>query len=348
MNAVHTTFNVLQGISAKLNKNVAYISEDTPERSKYYEWMPTRSLRQVCYQVLKAADMAWSLLKAGKVDLIFIFEHKPWYSYLLYAVCLLKGKPVFFIVHGLQQTHRNSLFHKLGFHTILFLEKHFDFWPIHLEISDQLVPDITRFTKSIVIPHPLSKGVRFATKPVDGVINVGIVGMIRPDKPIQPLIDVLKCLHNRTDIKVAIGTAKVSLPDGFLKDNPFPIHDTTSAHDYNKFIESTHIIISNFDKDQFYFRPSGIINDSLAGGCVVIAPNFPVFVAQTSIPTVAGYTYDDVAEIPALIELAKARVKGKNVRFDQWIDYRQTDRIVNGISEQISLALGHQSPPNPD
>jgi hypothetical protein len=342
MNAAHTTFNVLQEISVKLNKNVAYISEDTPERSKYYSWMPTRAIRQICYQLLKAFDMAWELFRTKKVELIFIFEHKPWYSYLLYMVCILKGKPVFFIVHGLQQTHHNSLFHKLGFNILLFLEKYFNFWPIHLEISDQHITNIIRFTKSIVIPHPLSQDVHFATKQINKIIKVGIVGMIRPDKPIQPLIDILKIYQSRADIQVFIGTAKFSLPDTLLKNNIFPIHDTTSAYDYNKFIESMHIIINNFDKDQFYFRPSGIINDSLAGGCVVIAPNFPVFAAQISTPVEVGYTYNNIREIPTLVDSAIIRIKEANIRFDQWIDYRQTDRIIDSISKQISLVLKRQ------
>ena len=344
MDSIHKNFNVLKALSKKLNKRIAYISEDTPDRSKLYGWLPFSALRQICYQVIKSIDMAWALTKAGNVDLVLIFEHKPWFSYILYIVCIIKRKPVFFIVHGIQQTCNNTFFHKLGFHTILFIEKHFAFWPIHIEVSDKEVTGIKKFTKSIVIPHPLPKQKSTTTKPVPTIISIGILGMIRPDKPIQPIIDIMRMFQGHDDIQVVIGTAGFSLPDGLLKNNSFPIHDTTSSADYINFIKSQHIIVNNFEKEQFYFRPSGIINDSLSGSCFVISPNFPVFSAQINIPVRVGSTYNNIAEIPILIKdaIAEIRQQGMQHRFDEWIDYRSPTKIITIIAEQISRELKYQ------
>jgi hypothetical protein len=333
MDAAHLTFNILKKIEGQINKKVLFVSELTPDRSNLYQWIPSRRLRQVCYQVIKAIDMSNAVKIDSECDLVFIFEHKPWYSYLLYFNCIILNKPVFFIVHGLQQTYHNSFFHRLGFSVLLYIEKKYKFFPIHLERTDKGIPGIKKFSKSIVIPHPLDKGIQINSKSEDR-IKIGILGIIREDKPILPLIDVLTKL-NRDDIEILIGTSPYSIPPDSHKNFPFRVVDTSTYEAYHDFINSTHIIINNFSVDQFYFRPSGIINDSISGGCYVIAPNYPVFKTQISTPVTVGELFDTLEDIPTIIERAIVRVQKKDSNFIEWRNYRSEEKLLNELSEKI-------------
>ena len=71
MNSVHTNFNVLLELPNYLGKKILFISEVTPNREKLYNWIPSKGLRQLGYQGIKAIDMAMEILKTKvKYDIV--------------------------------------------------------------------------------------------------------------------------------------------------------------------------------------------------------------------------------------------------------------------------------------
>jgi hypothetical protein len=343
MKSVHSNFDILLELPDYLGKKVLFISENTPDRKKIYNWIPTNGMKQLFYQGIKAFDMAWELIKKKEqYDIVIVFEHKPWYSLILYLVCAIKRKPTFFIVHGFQQTYRLSKLRTLGFKLLLFFEKRFDFYPIHLEKPDFDYDNCLKFYKSgifMLTPLPNESPVRLNKSFSKSVLRIGIVGIIRPDKPIMPII---KILENYTSdviaIEAFIGTPFWQVPDE-LKQSSIKLIDTTSSEQYNSFIQSLDIVINYYDKDNFYYRSSGVLNDAVSGGCFVIVPNYPLFKEQISNPVKVGETYENVDDIKNAIDKSIQYLTNNVVEFEKWREIRKKIIILNDLSRQILKVL---------
>lgn len=339
MNSVHSNFNILLDLPIYLGKKILFISEITPDRKKFYNWIPSKGLKQLFYQGIKAIDMALELIKTKEpYDIVIVFEHKPWYSILLYLVCAIKRKPTFFIVHGFQQTYRLSKLRTIGFKLLLFFEKRFDFYPIHLEKTDDDYDSCLKFYKSgifMLTPLPDYSRERLNKSLNNSVLRIGIVGMIRPDKPIMPIIKILENYSsNIAAIDTYIGTPFWQVPDE-LKKRSIKIIDTTTNEQYNSFIQSLDIVINYYDKEHFYYRSSGVLNDAVSGGCFVIVPNYPLFKEQISNPVKVGETYENVEDIKNAIDKSIEYLTNNVVEFEKWREIRSNEKILKDLSKQI-------------
>lgn len=343
MNSVHTNFNVLLELPNYLGKKILFISEVTPNREKLYNWIPSKGLRQLGYQGIKAIDMAMEILKTKvKYDIVIVFEHKPWYSILLYTVSAIKRKPTFFIVHGFQQTYKLSTLRTLGFKLFLFFEKRFDFYPIHLEKTDCDYENSLKFFKSgifMLTPLPEMSSKTLNKSYQSKVLKIGIVGMIRPDKPIMPIIKILENYTNDTVlIETFIGTPFWQVPDE-LKKRDINLIDTTSSIQYNSFIQSLDIVINYYNKEHFYYRSSGVLNDAVSGGCFVIVPDYPLFKEQISNPVKVGEVYDNLEGINKAIDMSIEYLTNNVVDFEKWCEFRSKEKILKDLSKQILEVL---------
>ena len=339
MKSVHPNFDILLELPEYLGKKVLFISEITPDRKKNYNWIPSKGIKQIIYQGIKAIDMAWQLLKTKEpYDIVIIFEHKPWYSILLYLVCAIKNKPTFFIIHGYQQTYRLSKIRTLGFKLFLFFEKRFEFYPIHLEKTDCDFDNCLKFNKSgifMLIPLPDPSSLRLNKSINNSVLKIGIVGMIRPDKPIMPIIKILENYSSSiVTIETYIGTPFWQVPSE-LKKGSIKLIDTTSEQQYTAFIQSLDIVINYYDKEHFYYRSSGVLNDAVWGGCFVIVPDYPVLKEQISNPVKVGETYENVEDIKNAIDKSIDYLTNNVVEFEEWRQIRTKERILKDLSKQI-------------
>lgn len=340
MKPAHRTFEVFMDLERVLGRSLTFVSEDTPFRYHYYRWFPSRWLRQVAYQLFKACDMAMAVLRAPRTVAIFIFEHKPQYSLPLYAACLLRNQPVFFFVHGIQQIGYRSPVHLAGLRLIQWIVRHFRFWPLHLELDDRVLPPRDRFARSIQLAHPLPRQSFAERAPLGGrKVRIGVVGMLRPDKPILPLIEQLsEFIQVQTDLELVVGTPFWQRsPD--LVERSFTLVDTTTPEQYAALLDSLDIVVTAFDRDSFYFRPSGVINDAVAAGCYVLAPHFPVFMSQLSTPCRVGRTYTDDTDLVAVLTEAVADLHEGAVDFNAWRKHRTSEKLLNELGSRISEVL---------
>ena len=352
MRSAHRNLDLFLSLGDRLGRGVVFISEETASRGKSYEWIPSRALRQIAFQLLTMWEMTREAWRSKRSDLVFVFEHKPWYAYPLYAVCLLRRQTVFFIVHGIQQTHGQSPFHRLGLQVLRTIEKHCDVWPIHLEISDREVQGVPRFTKSIVVPLPLPREApieRARIRP-GGPLRIGILGILRADKPVEPLLDILQaCAKAHPDVQLAFGSPKWQVPERLqqaLAGWGIEYADTDTPEQYNVFVHSLDIVVAWFERDSFYFRPSGILNDAIAGGCFVVAPDYPVLSVQMGVPACCGEPCSSLAELPQALERAIDQVLHAGdlaSRFDAWRAWRADERVMQTLCTGIQDALGQTS-----
>ncbi len=352
MRSAHRNLDLFLSLGDRLGRGVVFISEETASRGKSYEWIPSRALRQIAFQLLTMWEMTREAWRSKRTDLVFVFEHKPWYAYPLYTVCLLRRQTVFFIVHGIQQTHGQSPFHRLGLQVLRTIEKHCDVWPIHLEISDREVQGVPRFTKSIVVPLPLPREAPLVRARIGpgGPLRIGILGILRADKPVEPLLDILQaCAGAHPDVQLAFGSPKWQVPERLqqaLAERGIDYADTDQPEQYNVFVHSLDIVVAWFERDSFYFRPSGILNDAIAGGCFVVAPDYPVLSVQMGVPACCGEPCSSLAELPQALERAIDQVLHAGdlaSRFDAWRAWRADERVMQTLCAGIQDALGQTS-----
>jgi hypothetical protein len=337
MNPVHRSLEPLLALPSISGIRVGFLSEDTPNRSYLYSWCPSRHLQQFLYQIIKHCDIALQASLIKDVDVFLIFEHKSHYALALYLVLVFKNKPVLLLVHGLQQLHAKSLFHYSGFNTLRFLVRYCKFYPVHLEKSDSCLPGSVSFKTehklTIPHPHPLAemKQPFSGDKWYSSRLRVGVVGMFRADKPTQKLIELLVEMHkSNPSFDLVVGTPFWQKP-GWLDFLDVEVIDTVEENNYNKLLSGIHVSIQDFKRDQYYFRPSGTINDAAMNECYVICPKFPVFEAQISIPVAVGSSFESLDDLPRLVAKVLVQLKFAKPDFKSWRSYRSMNHIAPAI-----------------
>ncbi len=325
----------LLDLSSLTNIRFAFISERTPDRHSLYDWFPFRHGRQFLYQAIISFDMAVEVIKAHDPDVFLIFEHKAHYALLLYLALLWKRKPVLFFVHGLQQTCWRGAFYMYGLNLLKFLVRYHSFYPIHLELGDQSLNSRIRFKSNssllIPFPHPLAAQ---APKWTPGrwqakKFRIGVVGMLRKDKPTRKLMEALIQLHNYypDSLDLVIGTPFWQ-KEARIDNIGVEVVDTSSESSYFAILESLHISINDFNRSDYFFRPSGVINDAGMSGCYVLCPKYPVFEAHISTPVTIGKTYQSYEELPELIFSAIDELRINVPDFTRWRSHRMVDSIA--------------------
>lgn len=338
MNPVHLTLTPLLSLPQVTGIRIAFLSEDTPNRNHLYAWMPSRHLKQFFYQFIKHCDIAIQAIKQTDSELFFIFEHKPHYSLVLYLALILIGKPVFFLVHGLQQLHTKSTFHSAGFKLLQYLVTHFSFFPIHIEKDDfSMCPSVRFRTQSkltIPLPHPLTESIALPIchKWRQSRFRVGVVGMFRPDKPTQKLIETLLLIQQfNNSFDLVVGTPFWQIPS-WIGSLDVELVDTSDEIEYSKLLAGIHISVQDFSKDDYFFRPSGTINDAGMHECFVLCPDFPVFQAQINTPVVVGAIFQSHHDLAELLPSVLASLRDSTPDFATWKSYRSMTRIAPALS----------------
>jgi hypothetical protein len=338
MKSAHPTFNLFLELRLADNGEIAFISETTPSREHLYSWIRWPLPRQVMYQSLKSVDMALAVLRANRPAAVLIFEHKPQYALALYMACLTRRVPVFFFSHGLQQLQSRSTAHRLGFKLLRALVTHTAFWAIQLELADDMLPKVLRYHKSLVLPLPLPKAVG-QREPFDPRrVRIGIAGILRPDKPVLPLLALLQqAFREDTNFELSLGTPFWQLSDA-IRQSGVRLVDTSRPEQFQEHLRNCDIVVADFDEASFYFRPSAIINDALSAGCYVLAPDYPVFRAQLNQPCTVGACFTNQLEIPNYIRRAVSELEAGKVDFVSWRAARRDELLLSTLGQAIDAA----------
>ena len=199
-----------------------------------------------------------------------------------------------------------------------------------------------KFSKSgILIKTPAPIFINELNKNFDkkSKLNVGIIGLIRADKPILPLLNVLNNYKNpNIDIEFYIG---FPLDENLkiLNNFSFKHIDTIEDINYLKFIESLDIAVGYYEKESFYNRSSGVLNDALCLGCFAVVPAYPVFIEQVTNPVKVGETYCEINDIPRALDNAINYIMNNTVDFSTYVESRKADFILESLSKQILAVI---------
>ncbi|MDJ0691176.1 MAG: glycosyltransferase family 1 protein [Xenococcaceae cyanobacterium MO_188.B32] len=257
--------------------------------------------------------MGLRALKFKDNHAIFVFEAYNQHFLFLLPLLALTKKEIFIMLHGNQQFAMNSKIKYLGLlYLKIYLKSLERFKALLLEIDDDILPPKVQLPEraKIVIPHPcrsdylpnLKPGERLSS---DTKIKIGIVGIIRADKPIGKLIKKIQEYQTKTEqnCELIIGTPKKQKP-AYLDKLGIELRDTTTEKDYIRVLQEIDILVIHYDRDRYYYRTSGVISDAASCGCYIVASDYPLIKHQITYPVTIGSTFTDFEELETILDKA--------------------------------------------
>lgn len=287
-------------------------------------------------------QLGLNALKLSDVNTIFIFEIYNQHCLFvlpLLAIMAMRGKEVLICFHGNQQFAMTS---KIKFWGFLYLKAYLKLFNklkvVSFEIDDDVIPKQFRLSASskYIIPHPIISEAKPRFLPGERLlanvpIKIGVVGMIREDKPIAKIIEKLQAYISSSDhqCELIIGTPFFQKPN-YLNQFDVTLCDTTKPKDYIQLLTQIDILVIHYEKDRYYYRTSGVISDAASCGCYIIASDYPVIKHQVSWPQKIGSTFSNFDEIDGLINEARIHIREKG-QDNHWL-WRE-ERSVAAIAK---------------
>ena len=298
------------------NKKIEFLSIETtlPTWLKNFtQAVPIYAIGLNLRREYRHVAMGLRALKFEENDAIFVFEAYNQHLLFLLPLLALTKKEIFIMLHGNQQFAMNNKIKYLGLlYLKLYLKLIKRFKALLLEIDDDILPPKVQLPSQakIVIPHPcrsdylpnLKSGERLSG---DTKIKIGVVGIIRADKPIDKLIKKIQEYQTKTEqnCELIIGTPKQQKP-AYLDKLGIELRDTTTEKDYIRVLQEIDILVIHYDRDRYYYRTSGVISDAASCGCYIVASDYPLIKHQITYPVTIGTTFNDFEELETILNKA--------------------------------------------
>lgn len=323
------------------NKKIGFLSLEIPLPQlvkNFTKSIPSYSLGLQIRREYRHLSMGFRAFSFKDIDSLFIFEIYNQHLFFVLPLLASAGKETFISLHGNQQFAMNSQMKFLG---LLYLKNYLKLFKnlkvVLFEIDDDVIPEKFRLPASskVVIPHPiiseatpkLMPGERL---PATAKIKIGVVGMIRQDKPIGKLIEKLQeyVASSNSQCELIIGTPFREKPK-YLDKIGASLYDTTKEEDYINLLRQIDILVIHYEKDRYYYRTSGVISDAGSCGCYIIASDYPVIKHQVNWPIQIGSTFSTFDEISPLIDqgITHIREKGQDNHWI-WREQRSAEAIA--------------------
>jgi hypothetical protein len=326
----HGSLAPLLELSERTGYRFGFIGDPRPRSRNWYDRIPIAPLRQFLHLQTIHCRMAQAILRAPQPDVFFLFTINLIYSLPIYVSLLLRGRPAFFLVHGSQQTAERSALHRAAFALCQFAVRCAELYPVHLELDDDLLPAGARFEpeKSLCVPHPHP----LAEKPLppaqrEGPLRVGIVGLLRGDKPVDEIFRLLAGMQEELGIRLVLGTPRWQRPE-WVDALPVEVIDTWRDADYFACLAGLDVLIVDFRRADYWFRPSGVIIDAAMSGCAALCPDFPVMAAEITNPVRVGHAFDELREVPELLREMRTTLRATPPDFAAWREPRRMEKIA--------------------
>jgi glycosyltransferase involved in cell wall biosynthesis len=217
----------------------------------------------------------------------------------------LRRRVYFLINHNLQEAHRRR-FERFVLRLLYRTGARFACFETTagcLEIG--IVPDAERF---LVLPHPLAGViVTRPTTPPAGDPVVGVVGGVRAEKGSEAILEALLKLRDHSDlpVRLVLGCPEAKVRAAWQR-RGFEVIDTSSRAAYLAALDLCDVVVLNYQRDRYLYRPSGVAADALSRGAAVVCPNFPLMRLQLSAPATVGAVFGSLDELLAATNKALA------------------------------------------
>jgi glycosyltransferase involved in cell wall biosynthesis len=161
-----------------------------------------------------------------------------------------------------------------------------------------IVPDPERF---LVLPHPLAGAiVTRPPTPATGEPVVGVIGAVRAEKGSEAMLQALLQLRRqgRLPVRLVLGCPEADVRAAWQCQG-FEVIDTSSRAAYLAALDLCDVVILNYQRERYLYRPSGVAADALSRGAAVVCPDFPLMRLQLSAPAAVGAVFGSLDELAA-------------------------------------------------
>ena len=86
----------------------------------------------------------------------------------------------------------------------------------------------------------------------------------------------------------------------------FEVVDTTRREAYLAALDRCDLVILNYQRERYEYRPSGVAADALARGAAVVCPDFPLMRQQLTAPAVVGAVFEQLDDLERAVTQALA------------------------------------------
>lgn len=302
----HQALQPLIEAAARTRAKVAVLP--VPMHWRDRPWLPesVEVALKAAWYLVPHLHLAAQLWRRRDHDLIVVREFVTVLLILVWPLIWpLRARVHFLINHNLQEAHRRGLerrvlrlLHRTGCRFACF-ETTAGFAEIGI------VPDAPYF---LVIPHPMAGRVMERPDPVTGALPVvGVIGAVRAEKGSQAMLETLLRLHTegRLKARLLLGCPEADVL-ALWQGRGFEVLDTTRHEAYLAALERCDVVILNYQRDRYEYRPSGVAADALARGAAVVCPDFPLMRHQLSVPAAVGAVFADEADLSAATARALA------------------------------------------
>lgn len=325
------------------DRKIGFLSIETPLPQffkKLTESIPNYTIALNIRREYRHLATAFRAFKLKDIDSIFLFEIYLQHVFITLFLLALTGKEVLICLHGEQQfADKNPIKYAGLLYLKLFL-KLFKFKIVLFEIDDEILPEKVRIPSAskIIIPHPIRSDVEPTSplghhKPDNEPIKIGIVGMIRADKPIFELAQRLATYTKRPDsgCEFIIGLPFHQKSEK-IEQLEVQLYDTAQESEYFNLLQKLDILVAFYKGDRYYYRASGVVNDAVSCGCYILASDYPVIKHQLISPVEIGKTFQNFDELEARISEAIPHIRSHG-KDKQWL-WRK-GRTAEAIAKQL-------------
>jgi hypothetical protein len=213
------------------------------------------------------------------------------------AIWPLRRRVYFLINHNLQEAHRRGLERRV----LRLLDRTgcrfacFETTAGFAEIG--IRPDRERF---LVLPHPL--GGASAARPAGPAREpaVGVIGAVRGEKGSEAILALLLRLREegRLPARLVLGCPQAEVRAAW-QGRGFEVIDTGARTAYLAALDRCDVVVLNYQRERYEYRPSGVAADALARGAGVVCPDFPLMRRQLSAPAEVGAVFRSQEQLAA-------------------------------------------------
>jgi glycosyltransferase involved in cell wall biosynthesis len=266
-----------------------------------WPWLPGRLevLIKALLFLAPHARLAGQIWRRRDHDLIVVREFLTVLLLIVWPLIWPLRRRVYFLInHNLQEAHRRRLersvlrlLYRTGCRFACF-----ETTAGCAEIG--IVPDAERF---LVLPHPLAGAI--VTRPAPSSAAepvVGVIGAVRTEKGSEVILQTLLQLREqgRMAVRLVLGCPEAVVRAAW-QCRGFEVIDTTSRAAYLAALDLCDVVILNYQRERYLYRPSGVAADALSRGAAVVCPDFPLMRLQLSAPATVGAVFDGLDGLPA-------------------------------------------------
>ena len=283
-------------------------------------------LRGLPASVRQAIGMEWAHARMGlralldpSVECWVVHEIFLQHASLMLFLLWLTRRDVVILLHGNRPLTARDRLKRVGLAVLNVFLRSDRFRIALFEIPDLIVPPPlrARTPRKFVIPIPARSDAFPSLVPGQRLganerVVIGIIGMLRPGKPLHAIVPRVSAFVARhaESCDLLIGTPRSLRPDG-LAGFAARVVDTEDDRSYLHALRSVHILVADFDAEDYSYRVSAVVNDAACSGCYLVVRRLPAIAQQVQWPVAVGCTFSEDADLEKCLETAVATVRAQ-------------------------------------